>query len=95
MRNLFFNLSGDKETDFLTILLVINLICISVTVIATLILAPTTSSIDNEQLNVILKWNIVKEDTKLQILEKIDIFNNWMCSTNEDRTKIENLLEKV
>ena len=88
-------MSSDKESEFLTIILIINAICICVSVVATLVLAPTTSSIDNEQLNVILKWNIVQEDTKLQILEKIEIFSNWMASTEEDRTKLENLFEKA
>lgn len=66
-------------------------ICVGVTILSTIILSPTASNLDNEELNVIHKWNEISDQVKLDVLLNIDKFYNWMLKVDQDRTKIHDI----
>ncbi|CDW71958.1 UNKNOWN [Stylonychia lemnae] len=85
----------NKEKGYIQTLLIITCLCIGISVVSTGILSPTTSNLDDEELNVIYKWNMIQDATKKVVLENICSFIEWMQQVEADRTKIPDIEKKV
>eukprot|EP00347_Sterkiella_histriomuscorum_P017918 403347480 len=84
-----------QEDGYRQTLLIIVCLCVAITIISTIILTPTASNLDEEELNVIHKWNEISDQVKFEVLEKIEVFNTWMSKVDADRTKIHEIAFQV
>jgi len=56
------------ENSYTTTVLTIALVCIGITILASLVFIPVTFSLDDEEKEIVHFWLLINEDTKVSVI---------------------------
>lgn len=59
------------ENSYTTTVLIIALVCIGITILASLIFIPVTFSLDNEEREIVHFWLLITDETKNYVAQNI------------------------
>jgi len=67
--------------------MIITIVCIILVVLATIAMIPITFALDNEEIEVIYTWLLIKDETKSEVLNVINAFFLWMTTIKKKKEK--------
>ena len=60
--------------------LIITIVCILLVVLATIAMIPITFALDNEEIEVIYTWLLIRDESKADVIQEINNFFLWMTT---------------
>ena len=83
-----------SEGSYRATVLIIAIVCISITVLSSIIFIPVTFALENEEREIVGYWMLISEETKSLVLEAIKSFHHKIQQDKAERDESLNKTEK-